>query len=147
MTVVAYKAGIIAADSRETWNDGAVCMCDKLFRIRTGPHKGHIVATTGSSSPGMVFVDWYSDPKQERPKIQFEEEFFLCVVLTPHGLFSADDHCRLIEVHEKEAAFGAGAPWAASAMAYGASAVQAVKFACRYNAYCAPPVKWMRLES
>jgi len=147
MTVIAYKDGIIAADGRETWADGGIGQCEKLFRIPKGPHKGHIVGTQGASSPGMVFVDWYTDPKTEKPKIQFEEEFFMCVVLRSDGVFTVDDHCRLIKCIEPMVAIGAGAPVALGAMAAGATAVQAVRIACRYNSLCGPPVKWMVLDS
>lgn len=146
MTVIAYKGGIIAADGRETWEDGGIGLCEKLFRIPKGPHKGHIVGTQGASSPGMVFVDWYTDPKSEKPKIQFEEEAFLCMVLRPDGVFIVDDHCRLIRCIEPVVAIGAGAPVALGAMAAGATAVQAVRIACKYNNLCGPPVKWMTLE-
>lgn len=37
MTVIAYKGGIIAADGRETWEDGGIGLCEKLFHIPKGP--------------------------------------------------------------------------------------------------------------
>ena len=145
MTTIAYKDGIIAADSRATWGDGFAETCQKLFRMRGGPHKGEIVATAGACSPGMVFVDWYENPRKPRPKIQFEEEAFICMVLNWAGLYSVDDHCRLIKVMEPFYATASGGNFAMGAMAAGASAEQAVEIACRFSAFSAPPVRTMQL--
>ncbi len=148
MTTIAYdvRKGVIAADSREVWVDGGYNLCEKLFRIKSGPHKGHIVGTSGASSPGIVFVDWYANPKKsEPPKIQFEDEYFTCLVLTPEGAFTVDDHCRLVRCIEPRGAIGSGAPFAIGAMDMGATPKQAVAIACRHSAYSGPPVVTMSL--
>ncbi len=144
MTCIAWKKGVVAADSRCTWEDGKYELSDKLFRVPKGVHKGHIVGTTGADSPGMVFFDWYCDPKKEnKPVLKFEDEAFTCVIFTPDGVFTADDHCRLLPVHEPYGAMGSGADFAIGAMDKGASAIDAVRIACRHNAFCGPPIKSM----
>lgn len=145
MTTIAYKDGIIASDSRATWEDGFTESCQKLFRMRSGPHKSEIVATSGAASPGMVFVDWYENPKRQRPKIQFEDESFICLVLNWDGLFAVDDHCRLQRISEPFYATASGGNFAMGAMAHGASAEEAVAIACRFSAFSAPPIQTMTL--
>jgi ATP-dependent protease HslVU (ClpYQ) peptidase subunit len=147
MTTIAYKDGIIAADSQATWEDGSgqIELCNKLFLIRSGSHAGEIVATSGSTSPGMVFIDWYENPKKQKPRIQFEDDDFVCLVLNWAGLYVADTYCRLVKVKEPFYATASGAPFALGAMAAGASAKQAVQIACKYSAYSCPPVVTMKL--
>ena len=40
VTTIAYRSGIVAADSRETWSSDeggtSVALCEKLFRKRVG---------------------------------------------------------------------------------------------------------------
>lgn len=145
MTVIAWDHKIVCADSRGTDSAGGIMVCDKLFRVSRGPHKGHVLATSGHDTAGMKFVEWWVDPKKEQPKIQFEEELFTICVFTPDGAFYADDHCVLVPFQKGPYAIGSGADVAIGAMSMGASPAKAVRIACRWNAFCGLPIQTMRL--
>ncbi len=146
MTCIAWKDGIIAADSRATWQTGDFELCQKLYKVPRGPNKGHILGTQGATSSGMAFVEWYMNPKKEKPAIQFEDEYFTIVVVRPEGVFTFDDHLVQLPCLHKFYAVGSGAPYAMGAMERGASAIQAVRVACKWNAFCGGPVKWMEYK-
>ena len=145
MTVIAWDNKIVCSDSRSTDGNGGATICNKLFRISKGVHKGHVLATAGHDTAGMSFVEWYTDPKLEKPKIQFEDEFFLIAIFTPDGAFYADDHCVLIPFQKGPYAIGSGGDIALGAMSMGASPAKAVRIACRYNAFCGLPIQTMKL--
>lgn len=141
MTTIAYRDGIIAADSRVTYGeDGAarIHTCKKLFRktITEGKKRFDvIIATAGESSPGMVFVDWYGTGKPVPDIFLHLGGDFTCLVLRPDGLFEFDVYCRGDEVLDPFYAIGSGAKAALAAMACGKSAIEAVRIAARYDPY------------
>jgi len=141
MTTIAYRDGILAADSRVTHGeDGSARThtCKKLFRktITQGKKTFEVViATAGESSPGMVFVDWYGTGKPIPDIFLHLGGDFTCLVLTPQGLFEYDVYCRAEEVLDDFYAIGSGAKVALGAMACGKSAIEAVRIAARYDPY------------
>lgn len=141
MTTIAYRDGIIAADSRVTYGeDGSarVHTCKKLFRKTITQGKKQfdvIIATAGEASPGLVFVDWYGSGKPVPDIFLHLGGDFLCLVLTPQGLFEFDVYCRGEEVSDDFYAIGSGAKAALGAMHCGKSAVEAVRIAARIDPY------------
>lgn len=142
MTTIAYRDGIIAADSRVTYGEDSgsarVHTCKKLFRkmITEGKKKFDvIIATAGESSPGLVFVDWYGSGKPVPDIFLHMGGDFLCLVLTPQGLFEYDVYCRGEEVSDGFYAIGSGAKAALGAMHCGKSAVEAVRIAARIDPF------------
>lgn len=148
MTVIAYKAGVMAADSRETWGDSSVNTCLKLFEKRIGK-RTHVIGTAGGSYSGMVFVDWYGSGK-EPPEALTEhldlEEDFECLVWDGKQLLTVNHLCRLVPVIEPFAAVGSGRKAALAAMHMGATAARACEIACKIDAYCALPVRTIKLK-
>ena len=149
MTCIAYRNGVLAADSQETDGNNIKTPCQKLFRIAKGKNRGHIVGTQGASFSGMVFVDWYSGDRPEMPSSERDlidgDDGFGILILTPQGLYEADKSCRPVPVSAPFYAVGDGAGIAIGAMEMGASAKQAVQAACKHNIYCSGPVIAMRL--
>jgi len=141
MTTIAYRDGIIAADSRVTYGEdqqARIHTCKKLFRKRVTQGKKSfdvIIATAGESSPGLVFVDWYGSGKPVPDIFLHLGGDFLCLVLTPSGLFEYDVYCRGDEVSDDFYAIGSGAGVALGAMHCGKSAVEAVRIAARVDPY------------
>lgn len=141
MTTIAYRDGILAADSRLTVDHGSGArkhFCKKLFRktITEGKKKFDvIIATAGESSPGMVFVDWYGSGKPVPDLFLHIGGDFLCLVLRPDGLFEYDVYCRGEEIHEDFYAIGSGSMAALAAMHCGKSALDAVRIAARIDTY------------
>jgi hypothetical protein len=146
MTVIAYRDGVLAADSRAVVNsdDGGLRHfggSTKLFR-----KAGAVIATAGESAPGLVFVDWYGSGKKAPERLVTGDADFVCIVLTKDGLFEYDKWCRGEKLEQPFYAIGCGAKAALGAMHMGASAEQACVVACRIDAYCAEPIVTMTLE-
>lgn len=141
MTTIAYRDGILAADSRVTHGeDGSarIHTCKKLFRKKITQGKKSfdvIIATAGESAPGMLFVDWYGTGKPIPDTFLHLGGDFLCLVLTPSGLFEFDVYCRGEEVSDDFYAIGSGAKAALGALHCGKSAVEAVRIAARIDPY------------
>lgn len=150
MTTIAYRNGVIAADSRttlETEGGGArMFLCEKLFRKTSGiTGETVIIATAGESSPGMVFVDWFGSGKDAPDNFIIGEADFTCLVLQKDGLWEYDAWCRGVKILDEFYAIGSGAKAALGALHMGASAVKAVEVACKIDHYSGPPVVSMRL--
>lgn len=147
MTTIAYRDGVMAADSRFTEDSEAggtrLGRCEKLYR-----REHAIVGLAGESAPGLVFLDWYDKGAAiaDRPELLVHGEAdFSALVLRADGLYSYDKWCRGEKVLNKFWAIGSGAKAALGAMEHGASAAEAVKIACRIDPYSAPPVVQMTL--
>jgi hypothetical protein len=141
MTTIAYRDGILAADSRLTVDSGSGArkhFCRKLFRKRiTEGKKAYdvVIATAGESSPGMVFVDWYGSGKPVPDLFLHIGGDFTCLVLTPKGLFEYDLYCRGELIEEEFYAVGSGSMAAIAAMHCGKSALEAVRIASRIDPF------------
>jgi hypothetical protein len=150
VTTIAYRSGIIAADSRETWEtDGggaSVNNCEKLFRKRVGK-RDVVIGTAGGSYSGMVFVDWFGSGK-DIPTILSDldlEEDFIVMVLDRGKVYTANHLCRLVEDVNPFIAIGSGRKAALAAMHCGRGAREAVAVACRVDPYTAPPITTMQM--
>jgi ATP-dependent protease HslVU (ClpYQ) peptidase subunit len=141
MTTIAYREGIIAADSRLTVDYGSGARkhtCKKLFRKQITEGKKQfdvVIATAGESSPGMVFYDWYGTGKPVPELFLHLGGDFTCLVLRPDGLFEFDVYCRAERIEEEFYAVGSGAMAALAAMHCGKSALEAVRIAARLDPY------------
>lgn len=154
MTVIAYRSGIIAADSRETIEGeaGGISFqsCQKLFRKRIG-RREVIIGTAGGSYLGMLFVDWYKGLEfnaiqtPEALRDAHLEEDFEVMILERGKVYTANHICRPIEAVDRFVAIGCGRKGALTAMHAGASAKRAVELTCLVDPYCAPPVITMRM--
>lgn len=141
MTTIAYRAGILAADSWATYSSEAGGsrrhICTKLYRKTVGEgKKAHdvIIGTAGETSPALAFLDWFGSGRPIPEVLLQLGGDFSCLVLTPEGLFEADVYCRLDRVQEEFFAIGSGAKAALAAMHCGKSAIEAVRIAARNQA-------------
>lgn len=152
MTTIAHRSGIIAADSRETWESdvggATVSNCEKLFRKRVG-RRDVIIATAGGSYSGMVFLDWFGSGKPEPSVLSTLdlEEDFTALVLDRGKVYTANHLCRLVEDINPFVAIGSGRKAALAAMYCGRGAREAVAVACKIDPYSAPPIVTMRVPS
>lgn len=135
MTTIAYRDGVMAADTRGTDEDylPGIYECEKLFRV-----DGAIIGTAGDDTTGMIFVDWYGSKKNgKRPKPPIRlvdgSADFCCLVLTREGLFWYDKWCRPNKIKDEFWAIGSGKGYAMGAMAKGATAAEAVTIAMKWD--------------
>lgn len=154
MTTILYdpEAGEIAADSQDT-GDSMKMACVKLFRVN-----GHIIATAGGSYSGLLFVRWFRgwegepdyDDKDRKPDLTnlSEDEDFECIVVRP------DKSCytinRLFVPYEmlkgKPVALGSGGGPALGAFLAGVDVKEAVKIACKVDAFSSGRVQHLKVR-
>lgn len=148
MTTIAYRNGIIAADSRETTSDESAGdyagKCVKLLRVGKS-----IIALQGDSGAGMAWLDWYSRGKSDdalHTHIRSTGADFTAVELNRTGLWVWDSWMVPQRFAGKFYAVGSGTKAALGALHMGASAVQAVRVACKIDPWSAPPIVSMSLK-
>jgi hypothetical protein len=154
MTTIAFRDGIMAADSQVTVDSeggGArKFRCEKLYRVKVRNGRKTVpalVGLAGGSYDGLAFLDWLMGADPEPPTRLIEGEAdFTALVLNKFGLFEYDKWCRPERVLEKFYAVGSGAKAALGAMHMGASATCAVAIACKIDPYSAPPIVSMSLK-
>lgn len=150
MTTIAYKDGVIASDSRATYDDWTKSKCVKLYRAKSkiDPVKGDvIVATAGHSSASLLFLDWLEvggEPRLHDRGVNEMNEFE-CLIVHKSGVWIGDRLCRLEVLEEEFWAAGSGRQAALAAMHCGKSAVEAVRIACRIDSFSGGRVVSMSL--
>lgn len=148
MTIITYRAGVIAADSRQgLGGDGTFDHCEKLFRkLLSKPKREVIIGTAGDAYLGMVFVDWYGSSGAPPPFIltgaDLEEDFEV-LILDRGKVYTANHLCRPIRVTTPFCAIGSGCEAALAAMHAGADARAAAVIACKVNSTCGLPIVTM----
>lgn len=126
MTVVAYRDGILAADSMMT-DDCGITSVQKIWRLPNGSLFG------GAGSAGYVAAvrDWLfsgASLKHKPDCSKFESAYAGCIVVGKDGSCSAlDSYLSSIVVTAPYYAVGSGAPHALTLMAIGYSAEDAVR--------------------
>ncbi len=134
MTTVAYRDGVLAADSQATNADLRTGTAQKVF----GLHDGSLAAGLGAACQALPLIEWLRNGKQgERPP-------------TGDGAVihvEADDKITVYDSggwqeldRQPFRAWGSGAGLALGAMSAGASAEEAVAIAIRFDIYSGFPV-------
>lgn len=143
MTTIAFRDGVMAADSYAHFGGVRLCHESKLYRVR-----GAIIGLAGGSA-GIVFLDWYRDgakPLKFSEYPNFGDDSYAALVATKKGLFLSDGNLRLDRVYEPFFAIGSGKGEAMAAMFCGKDAVGAVRIACRVDSQTGGKVRYMRLD-
>ena len=145
MTTIAYRDGIIAADSQQSW-DSHKTKCEKLFRATDGS----VIGTSGDTFSSMMFVDWYNNKRRTKPDLTLIdiEEDFLCIILKKDGLWTVNKFFHMVKDRNEQdmLAIGSGAAAAMAAMLMGASAEKAVEIACKVDLYTGGDIKVMKYK-
>lgn len=149
MTTIAWRDGVLAADSQVTHSGDESSgsrkhKCKKLFRKKAFGYEV-IIATAGEGSPGMIFVDWYG--KRSKPPAVLNDTDFTCLVLDADGLWEFDSYCRGEKIEEPFYAIGSGAKVALGAMHRGATAREAVEISKLVDPYTGGEVCEMSLSN
>lgn len=142
MTVIAYRAGVLAADTAAWHNDVIVVSVRKIVRL----DDGSLFAATGPSDKVAAYIAW-ANGAAEKPADADEESGYSGIRLYPDGEIWAigRNHERYQRVGEFMA-LGAHCEFLYGAMAAGASAEEAVRLAIRYCAFASGEVQVERLE-
>lgn len=151
MTCIAYKDGVIAADTQETFGTRKIKTAGKVFRVPSGPNKGHWLCMSGASFVGQKLVEWYSDPKNKELPIvaadpDDDEAITEFLVITPdRKIYLLNETGAKVPFQMPFYAIGSGGDYAMGAMRRGASAAEAVRIACEFDSYCSLPLHVHRM--
>lgn len=134
MTTIAWRDGVLAADSQTT-SGTTKATWPKLFRLPDG----RAVAFAGDYGSGFRFVECLraGDPYSPR-----QGEDFIAIVMRKDGSAWLYENGALHgRIKDKFYAIGSGAPFALGAMTAGATARGAVKAAAQFDCYTGGRVK------
>lgn len=137
MTTIAYRDGIMAADSCVVYGDGIAGHTKKLMRV-----KGAVIGYCGDFSSFQPFCKWYeagADPAAWPAQM----ERIGAMVASRAGLVRYDGPHPMFIEHSFHS-IGSGFQAALGAMHMGASAVGAVKIATKVDLYSGGPVRTLK---
>jgi ATP-dependent HslUV protease subunit HslV len=138
MTVVAYRDGVLAADSLATAGHVKTGQVQKIWRF----DDGRLVGGAGGAGDMSTFVAWLLGGGRGPWECRDKENGFSALVVAGNGEVAIyDAEGRGYALQAEFYARGAGAELALGAMAMGARADQAVEIACRYSVWCEGPVQ------
>lgn len=131
MTVIAYRDGVLAADTLVTESGRLYGFAQKIVRSRAG----HIGGAGGPAEAGVKFMAWIEAGCVDAPPEHKDPADG--IVIYPDGrTMHWDGGPVLLAAEAPFFALGCGAPIALGAMAAGADARRAVEIAIRYDCYC-----------
>lgn len=141
MTTIAFRYGIMAADSRVT--DGWICGTAKKLHRR---FDGAVIGVSGSCNQITPVVEWFLSGWDGPAPIGREVSALIAYPDRRFELFDAGQVTRHLTTLLPECdAVGSGWPIATAAMLAGASAERAVEIACMLDPHSAPPIDWIKV--
>lgn len=138
MTVIAYKDGILAADSAFIQCDQMWGTAEKIWRRDDGT----LVGGHGSAGFCEAFRAWVMGGEEgEAPRAEKTEDGYSDgLIVRPDGTIEVHTPDGVIPFAGPFYAMGSGEALALGAMAAGLSAPEAAAVACEFNIYCGGPV-------
>jgi ATP-dependent protease HslVU (ClpYQ) peptidase subunit len=129
MTIIAYRDGVLAADSMVTFGDTCYFGRSKVFKIR-----GHLIGAAGKSAECHKFIEWFRSKTLK--KFVAPAEGFDGFIVKPNGDAFLYLTSGILPFEGEYYATGSGADFALGAFAAGADAITAVRAAIKHNVYC-----------
>lgn len=133
MTAIAYRAGILAGDTMTIYDDHVKLNHQKVFK-----HKGWLYGASGDCPEADDLKAWLFDGLKDPRKVRFNRTTFAnrdfnVLAVSPAGEICLIRHVGDLEIVPSEFfAIGAGKQFCCGAMAYGASAEEAVALAIKH---------------
>ena len=137
MTTLAYRDGVLAADSLVQDNGLIVGETTKIIKCK----RGFLAGAVGDCGTIANFLDWVFDGQSG--EIDMSAAGSIGVLVSPDGnirVFQGVRGSCVLALTFGFYADGTGAMAAFGAMAQGANAEEAVKIACRFDCNSGPPV-------
>lgn len=145
MTTIAYKSKVLSCDSQLSGEDGKFTQCDKIKKV-----KGWLIGAAGGWDMCEAFMNRF-DPVCVKNKhialLPNKDNDFEALIISPKGqIYFTEDGGVIGKLHTKGfIAIGSGWKAAMVAMEMGASALDAVKMAMKYDLYTGGRVKKIKL--
>jgi len=130
MTVIAYRGGVLAADSMEVREEHL-----KMLNSKKAIKKlGYLFGVSGELCPNNdALMKWFFAKKGTEKRAVYHSMKFDLLVVTPEGVIQVWDQTGSYDVIKSEFyAIGSGKEFAIGAMEMGATAVEAVNVAIRW---------------
>lgn len=134
MTVIAWDGHTLATDKQAT-NCGMAFTVTKSMKLETG----EVLTWCGNADSGLMVAEWYkkgADPEKWPECQKDKDDWCTLVVLKDGKIFFYEKRPVAMEFQDKFMAWGSGRDYAIGAMAKGASAVEAVHIASRFDTGC-----------
>lgn len=129
MTTIAYRDGVLAADTQAT--DGHGCTNGRVIKVeRRGPF---LAASAGQACFARRFLDWFRSGMPGDPEIGNAECNADGMIFMPDGRIIEFSPFGSKTVHAEFYSTGSGMDYALGAMAMGATAEEAVRVAARFD--------------
>lgn len=143
MTCVAYRSGVLAADTQVTdW--GQKWRAKKIWRIDSDAGE-LLVGICGELYPAMAFVEWLKNSKNRKPDIGNED--FEAIVIARTGRVTLwNQSLAPVKPRGKFFAVGSGGAAALGAMHAGKGAIEAVQIAKLIDPYTGGTVVSLKLR-
>lgn len=146
MTVIAYRNGIMAADKYNLLAHSAVAgITTKIRNIN-----GTLVGISGKTVLAQAMFKWAEGgfKPEEMPESQKDPEKFVVVVcIPPDGSILLYETSPYPMVNQTPfIAIGSGSDIAHGSMAHGATALQAVEYACLLSPWCGGGIDVLHLN-
>lgn len=146
MTVIAYKDGIMAADTQVTVGTQRYRV-QKLVRLPCGG----VAGAAGDSAAGQAALTWFKDGGSlggptEKDALPDVDGATVLIAKADGTRWILVDRFPAWEVLDPEVAIGCGSDGARERMVSGASAVEACEAMCLRDAYCSSPIQSMAVE-
>lgn len=143
MTIIVYRDGIMAADSAVFAGDRYCGLSKKIVRNE----RGEIAGAAGMRANCQAFFAWFLGDKGAPPAFIKDDGGLSALIVGVDGCVSRMDENGIVYLsmeHHYHVA-GIGADIACGALELGATAEQAVRVACKINAWCREPITIERL--
>lgn len=159
MTTIAFKNGVMAADSMTSFGSTRFALHAKIYRLTSGALLG--TAGNSDSRDVIALLDTCHSPEHLPSRQALEalhSDFTGLIAFRNGGLwmvrcdwtteYAADGiwAAQVIECSTPYLAIGSGSDFAIGAMAAGCTAAKAVEVACRFDAGSGPPVHTASLK-
>lgn len=152
MTVIAYRAGIMAGDS--CWANSSTGTIDNLQNKMQRLKSGLLYGGAGDCDDRklLTMLHRVKTPAQlpTAEKLKEIADSINALLVFPSGdvfyLDTGAEDGAVCPVQTLFAAVGSGRQIAIGAMAAGATAYSAVQITCQHNVYCRPPIHQLRLR-
>ena len=143
MTVIAYRDGVLAADTLITAYHCRVGHTVKISRVN-----GWLLGASGSLGSLHALEDWALEPDVTAPIKWPDKADSTGLLISPDGdlFYSSDEAPGLSRNVTPFTAIGSGGEIALTAMALGKSAVDAVKLGMHINIGCGGKALWLNLD-
>lgn len=132
MTTIAYKDGVLAADKAISSGSGHIGTARKVWRRKTD---GALVGGAGRVALIQKWADWFlAGERGTAPSLGADDETDAeMLVVRPDGRVEFHERQGCVKIEAPYFALGSGSDYATGAMAFGASARQAVAAATKHD--------------